>query len=256
LIIDAHTHLGTFTSYRSPDVSLDSVIDLMNHLGIDRAVQMHSAGFSGLFAEAFYKSELAYEQSVHRFCYGLIFDPRNPKQCLDWFDHATGQPGFVAVKIHPSFHQVYPDDPRYEPVWRWASKHDYPIITHSWAVSDYNPSQKFSTPEHFEYFASRYPQVQLILGHAGGRFEGHLAAVRLAQHFPNIHLDLAGDVYSPDLIEWLVGQVGAERIIFGSDLVMIDPRTILGRIYASDISLNDKELILGKNACRLFRLPK
>jgi hypothetical protein len=42
--------------------------------------------------------------------------------------------------------------------------------------------------------------------------------IELAIAYDNVYLDLAGDGYALGLVEYLVAQVGAERILYGSDL--------------------------------------
>jgi predicted TIM-barrel fold metal-dependent hydrolase len=49
-----------------------------------------------------------------------------------------------------------------------------------------------------------------------------------------------------------VAEVGAERILYGSDLTWIDPRTQLGMILDAEVTDEDKALILRDNALRLF----
>jgi len=254
MIIDAHAHLGPSTAFRVVDTGVQALLSVMDALGIDLAISMHTAGIAECFEEAYQASEAAYAQSGGRLPYALVYHPLYVEDSLGWIMKGLERPGCVGIKIHPGQHQVYPEDARYERVWHLAAERNLPIITHSWAVSDYNPTQKFATPEHFEYYVARFSQVNLILGHAGGRYEGHLAAARLAQRYPNVYLDLSGDVYSFGFIEWLVAQVGAERILFGTDVNWIDPRTHLGRILDAEITLEEKRLILGENARRLFGL--
>jgi uncharacterized protein len=255
MIIDSHAHLGPAVRYIAPDTKVGTMLDLMDYLGIEITIQMHMAGFLDLWEEAYCESEKAFEVSRGRIFYALIYDPRYGEESLHEVSRGLGRPGFVGVKIHPSLHLTYGSDARYELVWQFAAENKLPIITHTWAVSDYNPSQKFSTPEHFETYLSRFPQVNLVMGHSGGRYEGHLAAVRLAKKYPNLFLDTSGDVASPGFVEWLVSQVGAERVCFGSDANMMDPRTNLGRVLDAELPVDEKRLILGDNAHRLFKLP-
>lgn len=228
---------------------------LMDHLGIDMAIQIEHGGLFECFEEAYTASRAIYEASGGRIGYALVYHPRYAPETLALLRRGLAGQGAVAIKIHPGQHQVFPEDPCYEPAWQLAAELGVPLVTHSWALSDYNPSQRFATPEHFEHYVARYPQVNLVLGHAGGRYEGHLVAVDLAQRYPNVYLDLSGDVYSFNLIEWLVAQAGAARLLFGSDAIWMDPRTTLGRILDADITSAEKAMILGGNACRLFRLP-
>ena len=255
MIVDVHAHIGEIAAFNSLDVRVESMLALMDTLGIDVCMNMPAAGFAGSFQEAYEMSEAAHELSNGRLVYSLIFDPHYVEASLEWFEKALGRPGFVGIKIHPSLHQVWPEDSRYEPIWRFAAEHNLPVLTHSWAVSGHNPVQRFSTPDHFAHYVERFPRVNLVLGHAGGRYEGHLAAAELARQYPNVHVDTSGDCYAYGLIEWLVAQVGAERILFGSDMNWVDPRTHLARVYDADITLEEKRLILGENACRLYKLP-
>jgi len=255
MIVDSHTHLGKVAGLMLPaGATVAGMLALMDHLGIDLAVQMHHAGLFECFEEAYAASLAAYESSSGRLLYALIYNPRYGDESLALIRRSFDAPGAVAIKIHPGQHLLFPEDPSYEPIWQLAAEKGVPIITHSWALSDYNPTQRFATPEHFEHYLSRYPGVNLVMGHAGGRYEGHLAAAELARRYPNAYLDLSGDVYGFGLIEWLVGQVGAERLLFGSDAVWMDPRTTIGRILDAEIGTAAKALILGDNACRLFRL--
>jgi predicted TIM-barrel fold metal-dependent hydrolase len=254
MIVDAHTHLGSFASFYGPENTVADLLALMDHLGIDVAVQIHGASIMECFEEAYEQSVAAFEESGGRLPFALTFHPHYAGESLALIERSLEHPGGVAIKIHPGQHQVWPESPAYEPVWDLAAARGVPIITHSWALSDYNPTQRFATPEHFEHSVASYPQVNLVLGHAGGRYEGHLAAAKLARAHPNVYVDLSGDVYSFGFIEWLVEQIGADRILFGTDVNWMDPRTHLGRVLDAGISPQEKALILGENACRIFNL--
>ncbi len=253
MIVDTHTHLGEIVSFRSLDTTVETMLSVMDHLGIDMAIEMHMAGL-GPLEVAYEMSEAAFELSGGRLPYAMIYNPLYMDESLAWVRKSLDRPGAVGIKIHPSLNRTYPEDPRYEPIWELAADRGVPIITHSWAVSDYNPVQKYATPDHFGHYVARYPQVNLVLGHAGGLYAGNLAAADLARRYHNVYMDLSGDAYSFGLIEWLVDQVGAARLLFGSDVNWIDQRTHLGRVLDADITLEQKQLILGENAQRLFDL--
>jgi predicted TIM-barrel fold metal-dependent hydrolase len=254
VIVDAHAHLGDIPAFRTADAGAGAMVALMDHLGVDLAIQTHAAGLAQGFEEARAASRAAYAESGGRLLYLLCYDPHYPAESRACLQAARGEPGFVGIKIHPVIHQVLPEDPAYELAWSLAAEYGVPLVTHSWALSDYNPAQRFATCDHFQTYAERFPEVTLILGHAGGRYEGHLAAARLGQACPHVCVDLSGDVYALGLIEWLVAQLGAERVLYGSDMNWIDPRTTLGRVLDAEISLAQKALVLGENACRIFGL--
>ena len=229
MIVDAHAHLGDSAAFYLPDLSLETWLAYMDAVGIDRSLNMPTASLWQCFEEGYAASVAAFEESSGRVLFAMAYDPHYVQDSLTWASKALDHPGGVAIRIHPVQDEVWPEDRLYEPVWQLAAERDVPIITHSWALSDYHPQQRFATPDHFEYYVARYPQVKLILGHAGGRYEGHLAAADLAQRHPNVYMDISGDVYPFGFIEWIVAQVGADRILFGSDVNWIDARTIIGR---------------------------
>lgn len=252
MIIDVHCHLGVWPQFDLPDESLAGVLRLMDRLSIDRAISAHGAWLLGDAETGRAQSRLAHEQSSGRMLAYAVFDPRDPR-ARERVRRALGERSvFVGIKIHPSLHGCPAEDERYRPAWELAAQEAVPLLTHSWEVSDYNPVQELSFPARFAGFAAEYPQVALILGHAGARPLGHRAAVALAQDHPGVWLDLSGDGYALGQIEFLVEQVGAERILFGTDLNWIDPRTHLGRVLDAGISTADKVKILRGNACRLF----
>ncbi len=85
-------------------------------------------------------------------------------------------------------------------------------------------------------YLEKYPDVQLVMGHGGGRFAGHKLAVEIGKTHPNVMLDTSGDVNAYGLLKYQVENLGAERIFFGSDTNMMDPRGTMGKVLAADIS--------------------
>ena len=256
MIVDSHIHLGMNVVAPCVDKSVKAVLSLMDYLGIDLSISTGTALMFGR-SEAGLRIALdAYHLSEGRILNYAYFNPHYSDEGLNWVKRCLQHEAFVGIKIHPPGVECYPDDARWNPIWRLASELGVPILTHSWWVSDYNPRQRYATPDRFEYYVKAYPDVDLILGHAGWRHDGNRAAAELARNYPNVYVDLSGDIYSFGLVEWLVEQIGADRVLFGSDLTMIDGRTVMGRILDADISLQAKTLILGENAVRLFGLNR
>jgi hypothetical protein len=193
----------------------------------------------------------AYEESEGRIHFLGVYDPGKGKESLRYLESALKSPGFAGIKIHPSFHSTFADDPSYLPAWDFARKYKKTILSHTWSLTE-NPVQKFSIPRLFEKNINDYGDVNIILGHAGGRRNGRLQAIDLAASHSNVYLDIAGDIFCPGLIGKLVEKPGAEKIIFGSDWPWFDPMCYLPRIFLAPISMKQKEMILCGNAMALF----
>jgi predicted TIM-barrel fold metal-dependent hydrolase len=251
-IVDAHIHDNILGIFVAADTRLPALLRLMDALRIRLAIcttQEALALGGGLPA-----ARQIFEESGGRIYYLGVFDPNRAQTCLENLREAVGWPGFAGIKIHPSLHRVGAGDPAYRPVWEFAAEHDLTILSHSWSVSDYNPSQRYSTPEQFEVFIRDFPGVRLVLGHAGGRGAGRAEAVRLANDYPHVYLDFAGDIYCYRLIEELTAALPAEKILFGSDYPMMDPRSNLTRVLLAEAPLRVKRLILGENALTAYKI--
>lgn len=255
MIIDAHFHLGYSPSFHYYDTSVERYLQFMDKHRISYCMNIHSVGLITCELEKGLQEDMeAYGQSHGRIMSYYVFDPNRGNESLELMERYDNSAVFKAIKLHPSFHGVYADDPRYEPAWEYAAAKRLPIMSHTWSISAHNASQKYSFPSLFETYVSRYPQVPFICGHSGGRYEGIRETVKLARIYPNLHMDTAGDVYANRLIEFLAKEAGADRVLFGSDGFWMDARTQLGMVLGADISLEDKQRILYGNAKRLFRI--
>jgi uncharacterized protein len=253
-IVDAHLHDNLMGLFLAEPTDTAALLAFMDRLQIRYAVCTSQDAL--VLGSGLDTARRVFEASQGRIYYLGVFDPRYKQECLQALHGAVGWPGFVGLKLHPSFHQTMADDPAYRPAWEFAAEFNLTILTHSWSVSDYNPSQRFSTPDRFEEFVRDFSGVRFVLGHAGGRGTGRAVAVRLANEYPHVYLDLAGDIYCYRLIEELTAAMPVEKILFGSDYPMMDPRSNLTRIWLAPISAETKQKILVDNAMIAYRLAE
>ena len=54
------------------------------------------------------------------------------------------------------------------------------------------------------------------------------------------------------MIEYLVEHAGADKVLYGSDQPLMDPRCQIGKIITARINDDDKRKVLGGNAARLL----
>ena len=95
---------------------------------------------------------------------------------------------------------------------------------------------------------NREKEMKLIIAHLGST--AHVDAVRRAK-YGNIFTDTSGGASSLNyVLEYAVETVGAEKILFGTDDYSCAFQ--YGRVALSCLSDGDKEMILLKNALRLF----
>lgn len=178
----------------------------------------------------------------------VIVHPQIPETYAQAAD-MLGQPQCLGIKIHPEEHE-YPILEHGDALFRFASDHNAVVLTHS---GDEN-----SNPLEFLPFANAHPNMKLILAHLGngGAANGDPSLqIRTIQnnHSGNIYVDTSSArSFMPGLIEWAVHEVGAERILFGTDTPLYFTAMQRSRIDLADISDADKHCILYRNAEEIF----
>lgn len=158
-------------------------------------------------------------------------------------------PACVGIKIHPEEHQ-YRIAEFGDELFEFFEEVRVPVMTHS---GDPN-----SLPADFVPFANRFPGARVILAHLGysrgQQADLQVRAVQESRH-GNLWIDTSSArSLFPGLIEWAVNELGAERLLFGSDTPLYHVATQRARIDAAAISDAAKRLILRENAVQLFAL--
>ena len=109
------------------------------------------------------------------------------------------------------------------------------------------------TPTSIGAAASQFPGTRFIMGHMGVSDWPEAIAVALRQ--PNIILDTTGATITYGMLETAVAEIGADRIIWGSDMPLYPVYHGLAKIVQSELAEADKQKILGDNYRRLFLRP-
>lgn len=140
-------------------------------------------------------------------------------------------------------------DPRIDPLIRRAAELKAVIFQHTWFKTQGNyPGE--STPDDLVALAQRFPEVPIICGHTGGTWELGIRAIR-AQN--NLYADLAGSDPTAGMTEMAVRELGAERVLYGSDAGGRSFASQLGKVHGAQIPAAAKQAIFRDNLHRLMQ---
>ncbi len=171
-------------------------------------------------------------------CRGLTY-----KQVEELLSHERCK----GIKIHPVNHQYEIRD-RGEAIFEFAADHQALVLTHSGCPGSY--------PEDFVPFLERFTEATLILAHLGNSADGNLnRQVCAIQHAAteNLFVDTSSiKSMTPRLVEWAVDQIGAYKVLFGTDTPVYVASSQKARIEYADLSKDEKQAILFDNAARLL----
>jgi len=178
----------------------------------------------------------------------VVVDPLKP-ETFEQADQMLRRPSCAGIKIHPEEHG-YRIGEHGDALFAFAAERRAIVQSHS--------GEQNSLPEEFVQFADRYPEVTLILSHLGCGWDDDLAhqvrAIEQGRH-GNIYTDTSSaKSITSGLIEWAVREVGADRVLYGTDSPLYFAPMQRARVERAEISDAEKRLILRDNAVRLFGL--
>lgn len=248
-VIDCHGHLGRWVAFHVPRCTAADMVATMDWLGISAVVASahHAIGPDFILGNG-HAARAAREHPGRLFFWAGV-NPNYPREeIIAELERRSREPGFVGVKLHPEIHKHAANGAGYAWAWEFAQERALPVLSHTWHGSQLDP------PGMFRELAKKYDRATIVLGHSGGSPEGYRESAEVARECPNVFCDLCGSQHGYGSLEWLVGQVSAERVLFGTDLPFIDPRPQLGRVLFSRLSDDQKRAILGLNAVRVLRI--
>ncbi|MCB1231281.1 MAG: amidohydrolase family protein [Verrucomicrobiae bacterium] len=224
--------------------------------------------------------EVGARHGIERFCcyMGMEWsrdpDPENlRKQNDDILEVAEAHPGqmFGFVYLNPKYLEASLDEmkrclrdgpmvgvklwvaercsePSLDPIVAYATELGVPVLQHTWNKTTGNlPGE--STADDLARLAARHPDAKLICAHSGGNWELAIPAVR---DFPNISIGLGGFDPTAGVTEMAVREIGAERVLFGSDAPGRSFASQIAKVTGADISASQRDLILGENLARIL----
>ncbi len=179
------------------------------------------------------------------FCF---LNPENPAEfSVAEIERCVGKLGFRGVKLEAT---VNCRDARLDPILETVRRLGVPLLHHSWYQAVRTVEQE-STPADIANLASRFPDVRIIMAHLGG---ARVRGVLDIRPYRNIWIDTSGSQPMGELVEYAVQILGADRIVYGSDVPGRDFSAQLGRVLGARISIAQRRRILFENARQLLGL--
>lgn len=164
------------------------------------------------------------------------------------------QHGLRGIKLLPMYADFYPQDERLDPLWKYATEHQLPVLLHTGTTFVAKAPLDCTLPRHLDAVARKFPEVKMILAHLGHPYEGETVVV-IRKH-PNLFADISALVYRP----WqlfhslmLVHEYNVwDKILFGTDYpVTTVAETVAGLRSLVDVKI-DRFSLPGEQIERLI----
>ncbi|HEY79468.1 MAG TPA: amidohydrolase family protein [Caldilineae bacterium] len=248
-IWDAHCHLNA--EGKTPAERIHRLLALADRMGIERVVVfMGYPWVQDPSPEQMRRQNdqvwEAVEAAKGRALGFVYLNPRHTEASLAEMDRCVRNGPMVGVKLWVA---LKCDDPRLDRIVQRAVELRIPVLQHTWLkVTGNLPGE--STPEELARLAARHAQASFIAAHVGGDWERGIRAIRPAA---NVWAEVCGSDPTAGMVEMGVRELGAERVIYGSDAAGRSFASQLAKVLGADIPEEAKRLILGENLRRLLK---
>src|SRR6266446_1053723 len=249
MIWDLHCHLSGFEG-RTPDEKMAQMILYADRMGVDRLCVYMGYPFdndpSPEKLRAHNNQVLQAISHWHDRAFGFVYlNPKHLQFSLDELNRCVRDGPMVGVKLWVAQRA---NTPELDPIVERAAKLKAVIFQHTWAKTDGNLAGE-STPMDVAELARRHPSVPIVCGHTGGNWEIGIRAIRGVK---NLYSDLAGSDPTAGYVEMAVRELGADRVIYGSDVAGRSFASQLGKVMGARIPQAARDQIFAANLRRLM----
>ena len=129
-IIDVHGHCG----YSFFPISIEwgkDIVNMMDRYGIDKLIVSNFRGIFYEMTDANHEVEQTISPYQGRLYGYIVVNPHYLKESLYDIEYYSQKQGFVAVKMHPAWHQCKVNSKKYEPLFALCNDMKFPIMAHS-----------------------------------------------------------------------------------------------------------------------------
>ena len=239
-IIDLHAHFGTWNFPIPGCGTVDNLLRLCERYNIRwaacssaEAIVYDMQSGNAALAEAIANAEplLGY----------VVCNPNDIEGSVREMEAYLSAEKFVGVKIHPSYARMPTSAAEMAELFDEIARRARLVLIHTYSGGDAQAVAKY---------ARKHPHLAIILAHAGG--PDTWAAVDAVADVPNVYLDFCCSHALRGRIEYALQKCGPGRLVFGSDMDLLDPAFTLGMFQ--DAGLNERQLrmALWENAVRLL----
>lgn len=247
---DVHSHM-----YRvpgdTPEQRIEFLVRLADRMGIERLIL--SQGYSANLhptADQLREENDRVMRAMRRFpdrAYGSVYlSPSHLDASLKEFDRCVRDGPMIGIGELEI--DMRCNAPELDPIVERAVSMKAPILQHCWLKTGGSEPGE-SRPNDLAELARRHPDATFICAHTGGNWE---QGIRMIRDTKNVCAEIAGSDPTSGFVEMAVRELGAERVVYGSDVGGRSFASQLSKVMGADIPDSAKALVLGGNLRRLY----
>lgn len=279
-VVDSHVH--TFASkhiankiitsfnnvydieFKNPgNGTIENVLENMGLGGIDHTIMVNFAPAKIINDNNLWTLEAA-KASEGKLIPLVSFHPEMEGSIAKHFKKYIGL-GAKGIKLHPMAQGFDVRDERMHELYQLCSDNRFALLIHCGRVSNARLNE-YSDLDMILPIIQQYPQMPVVLAHMA---DGDVNSVLdISKKYNNVYFDTSivitgyPEIMNVNEPSWLddnqvvqiINEIGADRVIFGSDFPWGSPKHDIKRIMDLVLSDDPKRLIFSENANKIFKL--
>ena len=264
MIIDVHTHLNNYEESRTEPAErrLEELQESMRYNKVDHALVLSSYKTNEHRPSVGDLVRLTEKLPNIHIVAGVSFTNYKERDLREIADYL--QDGHVkGLKLYPGYEPFYPYDKRCQVVYDLAMEFDVPVMIHTGDTFNPRGRIRYSHPINIDDVAVDNPTLKIVVCHIGNPWIRD--CMEILYKNKNVHADISGLVlgdFKSQFKKFMLQQVkemilyaGEPRyLLYGTDWPICRMRTYLQFVHGLGLHPEVRDLILWRNAARLFNL--
>lgn len=247
-IIDMHTHMGPEYCLYYPEHDADSMVRFMDECKVEFII---SSPCEDLFVGGSKRKMIqdAMKKYPDRIKGYYAVNPQLDISKEGIKKAFQENPGYVGLKFLPDYHRTELTSEVYRPAFEYANENHLLVLSHTWGVS--MNGESCNSADKVIKILERYPDFIFLMGHS---IQGQVdLAITIAKEFKNAYLDMCDTCRLHGVVEKMVREAGASKMVFGTDAPMQSFRFPMGAILAAKITKEQRKMIFRDNALNIIK---
>ena len=248
-IFDAHLHIpsdnGENFQWNLVTRDMPEFVAYLDKCGVRRGVISSSWSNKARSPEDYRNGNREVAKYVDRykgrFRGSCVITPFRIDEALGEIEHCHKQYGFVWLGEFCNYMTGYNyETPEWAEVMKLATKLNLVLQIHT------------NTRE-MRYLAESFPDATIVFPHLGASRDDIFARIDIVARHKNALIELSGSgIERVGILEKAIKDIGADRVLYGSDFTINDPATVIARVRNAFLTAEDREKILFRNVERLL----
>jgi predicted TIM-barrel fold metal-dependent hydrolase len=240
-------------------VSMERYATLMDEAGVEHslliAVRAGDRRMKGSI-EIPYEQVAGYCRAAPSRYSGLAgVDPFRGMEQLSDLEFAVKELGFVGAHSYPHWFSLPPDAAQWYPIYAKCCELDIPIMMQVGQNLIYQKDVRLPSvarPILLDRIAIDFPELKLIGIHVGIPWADEMIAMAWKHENVFIGIDAYAPRHLPAAVVRYMDSYGADKVLFGTDWPVIDPRRGMQELKEHNLRPASFEKVVRLNALRVF----